>query len=153
MGTNFFDFREQVTGAEAEARRSAKPLAACRSRAAAGAVADAADGLAAHAQIDRVLRAGFPGAVLVKGEVSNYRPNRSGHALLHAEGRRRVHDCVMWKSDAARLQFTPADGMELLARGDVQVYAQQGKYQLYVTSLQPLGQGRWNWRSGRCGRS
>ena len=33
----------------------------------------------------------------------------------------------MWKSDAARVRFTPADGMELLARGHVQVYAQQGQ--------------------------
>jgi exodeoxyribonuclease VII large subunit len=47
----------------------------------------------------------------------------------------------MWKSDAERVRFEARDGMELLATGSVRVFESQGKYQLYVTRLQPLGQG------------
>ena len=50
-------------------------------------------------------------------------------------------DCVIFKSDAQRLKFKPADGMELLAGGRVGIYAQRGRYQLYVSSLSPIGQG------------
>ena len=77
----------------------------------------------------------------VRGEVSNLRAQTSGHVYFSLKDAGACIDCVMWKSDAARVRFQLAGGMELLARGNVQVYAQQGKYQLYVSSLQPLGQG------------
>jgi exodeoxyribonuclease VII large subunit len=138
MGTNFFDFREQVVGPRPKPR-SAKPLAAARGD---GAGADVLSVTQLTARIDGVIRAGFPAPLLVKGELSNYRPNpSSGHAYFTLKDAGACVNCVMWKSDAAQLRFTPADGMELLARGHVQVYAQQGKYQLYVSTLQPLGQG------------
>jgi exodeoxyribonuclease VII large subunit len=140
MGANFFEFREQVT----TKRGSAKPLAASHGGAGAGnASANTALTITQlTAQIERVVRQGFPASVLVKGEVSNYRPNASsGHVYFTMKDAGACVNCVMWKSDAARVKFAPADGMELLARGSVQVYAQQGRYQLYVTSLQPLGQG------------
>jgi exodeoxyribonuclease VII large subunit len=47
----------------------------------------------------------------------------------------------MWKSDVARMKFKPTDGIELLATGKLGVYGAQGKYQLYVTALRPLGKG------------
>src|SRR5688572_23015721 len=139
MGTNFFEFREQVTAPKRKPT-SAKPLAASHSGSAPGAEALTVTQLTS--QIDRVIRAGFPAPVLVRGEVSNYRPNASsGHVYFTLKDAGACVNCVMWKSDAARVRFTPADGMELLARGHVQVYAQQGRYQLYVSTLQPLGQG------------
>jgi exodeoxyribonuclease VII large subunit len=47
----------------------------------------------------------------------------------------------MFKSDASRLKFAPTDGMEVVVTGRVAVYAQRGRYQLYATSIQPLGKG------------
>jgi exodeoxyribonuclease VII large subunit len=144
MGTNFFDFREQVTQRQqpASARRkptTVKPLAGGGSGGAGG---DAMTVSQLTAQIDRTLKAGFPAPLLVRGEVSNYRPNpSSGHVYFTLKDAGACVNCVMWKSDAVQLRFAPSDGMELLARGAVQVYAQQGKYQLYVSSLQPLGKG------------
>jgi exodeoxyribonuclease VII large subunit len=80
--------------------------------------------------------------VSVRGEVSNYRPNASsGHVYFTLKDAAACLNCVMWKSDATRLKFTPKDGMEVVGRGHLQVFQQQGKYQLYATSLQPLGQG------------
>jgi exodeoxyribonuclease VII large subunit len=141
MGANFFDFREQVTAPKRKPT-GVKPLA---QGAASPAVATGTDALTVSqltGHIDRVIRAGFPAPVLVRGELSNYRPNAaSGHVYFTLKDGGACVNCVMWKSDAARVRFTPADGMEVLARGNVQVYAQQGRYQLYVSGLQPLGQG------------
>jgi len=94
------------------------------------------------ARIDSALRAGVPGSVQVRGEVSNFNHHRaSGHFYFTLKDSSACIDCVMFRAEAARLAFTPEDGMELLATGGVRVYAQRGRYQLYVTSLAPLGRG------------
>jgi exodeoxyribonuclease VII large subunit len=139
MGTNFFEFRDQVTAPKRK-DEGAKPLAA--SQGSAGASSNALTVTQLTSQLNRVIRSGFPAPVLVRGEVSNYRPNSSsGHVYFRLKDSDACLNCVMWKSDAVRLAFTPADGMELLARGSVGVFGPQGRYQLYVSSLQPLGQG------------
>lgn len=93
-------------------------------------------------QIDRILKQGFPNSLSVKGEISNFVSYRgSGHLYFTLKDSQACIDCVMWKSDAAKLKFQPSDGMEMLARGKIAVYATRGRYQLYVTSLHPLGQG------------
>jgi exodeoxyribonuclease VII large subunit len=80
--------------------------------------------------------------VLVKGEVSNFTRHRaSGHLYFTLKDAGACIDCVMFKSDAQRVKFEPTDGMELLASGRVGIYAQRGRYQLYVSSLSPIGQG------------
>ena len=50
-------------------------------------------------------------------------------------------DCVLFRSDGERLKFALADGMELIASGRVGVYGQRGRYQLYVSTVRPVGQG------------
>src|SRR5581483_6699185 len=66
----------------------------------------------------------------------------SGHRYFTLkEGQAACIDCVMYQSDGARLKFTPTDGMEMIASGRVAVWAPKGKYQLYASSLQPVGQG------------
>jgi exodeoxyribonuclease VII large subunit len=94
------------------------------------------------AKIVKVLNSGMPSSVLVRGEVSNFKPNRaSGHLYFTLKDAEACLDCVMFRSEAARLKFEPADGMELLAGGRVGVYPARGRYQLYVNTLRPLGQG------------
>jgi exodeoxyribonuclease VII large subunit len=84
----------------------------------------------------------MPPGVLVKGEVSNYRPNASsGHVYFTLKDTESCIDCVIFKSDAAHVKFAPDNGMELIAQGRVDVYGARGKYQLYVSTLQPVGQG------------
>lgn len=94
------------------------------------------------AQIERVLRSGFPNSVTVKGEVSNFKHHgASGHAYFTLKDRDACINCVMFKSDFGRVKFTAEDGMELLATGRIAVYPQRGSYQLYVSRLEPLGRG------------
>jgi exodeoxyribonuclease VII large subunit len=94
------------------------------------------------AVIDGALRATLPPSVLVKGEVSNFKRNgASGHLYFTLKDPGACIDCVMFKNEAGRLKFDVDDGLEMLAEGRVAVYAQRGRYQLYVDRLQPLGRG------------
>ena len=123
-GGNFFDFRDKLSA-------KAPPAAA----------QDALTVTQLTARIERALKT-LPPVFLVRGEVSNFKPHAaSGHLYFTLKDAGAAINCVMWKSDAVKLKFKCADGMELLATGRVAVYPQQGKYQLYVTSLGPLGQG------------
>ena len=126
-GSGFFDVREKLLGSpKAPLPGDADPISVTQ----------------LTARIERALKTGFPSAVHVKGEVSNYKAHASsGHSYFTLKDAGACINCVMWRSDAARLRFQPGDGMELLATGTVAVYAQQGKYQLYVSALHPLGQG------------
>ncbi len=47
----------------------------------------------------------------------------------------------MWRSSAARLKFQPADGLEVIVGGYVDVYERGGRYQLYAQSIEPRGIG------------
>ena len=78
----------------------------------------------------------------MRGEIGNYKHHgASGNAYFTLKDADACIDCVMFSSERANLKFDPCDGMELLATGPVAVYAQRGKYQLYVSQLQPLGGG------------
>jgi len=93
-------------------------------------------------QIERAIKQNIAPVVLVRGEVSNWNHHRqSGHCYFTLKDASSCIDCVMFKDAAGKLKFAPGDGMELLATGRVGVYGQRGKYQLYASSLQPLGQG------------
>ncbi|HEX2972521.1 MAG TPA: exodeoxyribonuclease VII large subunit [Tepidisphaeraceae bacterium] len=131
---DFFAFHEKVT------KRSAKAEAA--ESTASGKQRDVLTITQLTALIDKALKDCLPGTLTVKGEISNYKHHAgSGHLYFTLKDAGACVDCVMFKSDAARLKFTPQDGMELLATGHVGVYGQRGRYQLYVSRLEPIGQG------------
>lgn len=81
--------------------------------------------------------------VWVTGELSNVHRAPSGHwyfSLLDPEGRAKI-DCAMFRREAGRLKFEPANGQEVIALGEVNVYAPRGNYQLIVSTLEPKGIG------------
>ncbi len=133
--TNFFDLHRQVTRRRPEPAQPAPPPGGSPK-------IEPLTVTQLTRQIDRTIRTGMPQAVLVKGELSTYKPYPgSGHHYFTLKDSGSCIDCVMWRDDAARLRFAPRPGMEVLASGKVQVYIERGKYQLTVTSLQPVGQG------------
>lgn len=79
--------------------------------------------------------------VTVTGELSNFRPARSGHLYFTLKDEKAQIAGVMWKTAAARLSFSPGDGDAVLVRGRVSVYEAGGNYQLYADSIQPVGRG------------
>ena len=79
--------------------------------------------------------------VWVTGEISNCRPARSGHVYLTLKDDQSQISAVIWRSTAARLKFDLADGLEVVARGGVEVYLPRGQYQLVIKQLTPKGVG------------
>lgn len=81
------------------------------------------------------------GRVWVLGEISNLRRAASGHLYFTLKDDAAQLRAVFFRGDAGRLAFDPADGLEVLAFGEVTVYGARGDLQLRVRQLEPRGQG------------
>ena len=79
--------------------------------------------------------------LLVRGEISNYKCYPSGHHYFSLKDEQGSLRCVMFRGDATRLRFRPANGMRVVAFGRVSVYPRDGAYQLYCSELLPDGRG------------
>ena len=91
-------------------------------------------------QIKSRLESGFRD-VWVQGEVSNLRIPPSGHLYFTLKDSEAQIPAVCFRMRRRYLKFLPEDGMELLARGSISVYAPRGQVQLMVSHLEPLGRG------------
>ncbi len=81
-------------------------------------------------------------SVLVRGEISSFKNHiPTGHWYFSLKDPESAVSCVMFRTAAVKAQIRPKDGDQVLAEGYVDVYAAQGKYQLYVTGLRPAGIG------------
>jgi len=81
------------------------------------------------------------GDLWLEGEVSNFRPSSSGHCYFTLKDAESRIQCVMWRSDARRQSYLPADGDQVLSHGRIGVYEVRGIYQLYVDEIRPSGIG------------
>jgi exodeoxyribonuclease VII large subunit len=80
--------------------------------------------------------------VWVKGEISGWKgPQSSGHAYFHLKDASATLPCAMFRNSAAKLTFTPKDGLEVEAFGEISVYEPRGAYQLIIKQLRPAGIG------------
>ena len=77
----------------------------------------------------------------VLGEVSNFKRYGSGHCYFTLKDEKSALKCVMFKSSAAHLSFTPQNGEKVVALGSISVYERDGVYQLYVTAMRRQGIG------------
>ncbi|OHB47520.1 MAG: exodeoxyribonuclease VII large subunit [Planctomycetes bacterium GWF2_41_51] len=83
----------------------------------------------------------LPGRLTISGEISGFRKHSSGHCYFDIKDENAIIPSVMWKSDFGRLKFKPENGLAILAKGYVDIYPPQGKYQFYAESMQPAGVG------------
>jgi exodeoxyribonuclease VII large subunit len=79
--------------------------------------------------------------VWVAGEVSNLRKQTSGHLYFALKDDEASIGAVVWASQARRLPFSLGDGVEVIARGFIEIYPPHGKYQLVVQEIEPRGAG------------
>ena len=79
--------------------------------------------------------------LLVRGEISNYKKYPSGHHYFSLKDEQGAIRCVLFRGDAVRLRFQPANGMRVVAYGRVSVFPRDGQYQLYCTQLFADGLG------------
>ena len=79
--------------------------------------------------------------VYVKGEISNFKNHYTGHLYFTLKDETSLIKCIMFKSFAERLKFTPKDGMKVIVFGTVSVYERDGVYQIYVKAMKEDGIG------------
>jgi exodeoxyribonuclease VII large subunit len=91
-------------------------------------------------RVKEKLEGEFPN-VWVSGEVSNLRRPSSGHLYLKLKDSEACLSTVIYRGISLRLKFDLHDGMEVIARGRLNVYVPHGEYQLSVEELQPKGIG------------
>lgn len=80
-------------------------------------------------------------SLLIRGEISNYKCYPSGHHYFSLKDEKGALRCVMFRGDAARLRFRPANGMRVVAFGRISVFPRDGQYQLYCSELIDDGRG------------
>jgi exodeoxyribonuclease VII large subunit len=91
-------------------------------------------------RIKDLLEGSFP-SVWVAGEISNFSRPQSGHCYLTLKDDRAQLRAVIWRSTAARVRFDLEDGLEVICRGQIDLYAPRGTYQLVIQEIQPKGIG------------
>lgn len=79
--------------------------------------------------------------VWVEGEVSNLRVAPSGHLYFTLKDAEAQLPVVLFRRQAMLLRFRPEEGVQLLVRGRVSVYAQRGQLQLVGETIEPIGAG------------
>ncbi len=79
--------------------------------------------------------------VWVEGEISNFKFHSSGHMYFSLKDEFSQIQCVMFRSENAKLDFEPKEGLGIVCFGRVSVYPVRGQYQLYVEKMEPKGIG------------
>ena len=91
----------------------------------------------------RRLMAGDPllRALRVRGEITGFKRHYSGHLYFTLKDENARVQCVMFRQNALRLDFQPADGHMVVIEGSASVYAATGSYQVYCESMRREGAG------------
>jgi exodeoxyribonuclease VII large subunit len=79
--------------------------------------------------------------VWVEGEVGRVTISSAGHAYFTLKDERSQLSCIWFRDDRLVSPFEPRTGLRVVAHGRIDVFDQQGVYQLYVSSVQPAGFG------------
>lgn len=80
--------------------------------------------------------------ITVTGELSNFKNHySSGHWYFTLKDPAAAIRCVMFRSSASRVKFTPQDGLQVILRGRVSIYEKDGQYQFYAEEMLPAGEG------------
>jgi len=86
------------------------------------------------------LESAFP-LLWVEGEISNFYRHHSGHLYFTLKDEMSQLRTVMFRSWAKKIVFELKDGLQIIARGRINVYEPRGEYQLVVEIAEPKGKG------------
>ena len=86
------------------------------------------------------LEATFP-MLWLQGEVSNCKLHSSGHLYFSLKDASAQIGAVMYRGDAISLKSVPKDGLQVIVRGELNVYPPSGKYQIVVKEMRLAGIG------------
>jgi exodeoxyribonuclease VII large subunit len=91
-------------------------------------------------QIKHLLEENFP-FVWVEGEISNVTLHSTGHFFFTLKDEKAQIRAIMFRSQAQFLPFKPENGIQVVIRGRINVYAPRGEYQIMADVMEPLGKG------------
>lgn len=89
--------------------------------------------------IKNTLEQRIPSPLRVVGQVSNL--STKDHWYFSLKDEAAVLNCVAWATAVRKFGFTPKDGDEVIAAGHISHFASQGRTQMYVSELVPIGAG------------
>lgn len=92
-------------------------------------------------EVQGMLEGSFP-LLWIEGEISNLSRPSSGHLYFSLKDSRAQVSAAMFKGRNARLRFEPRNGLQVLVRARVTLYAPRGSYQLVVEHMEDAGEGR-----------
>ena len=92
-------------------------------------------------QVRNLLEEQIP-EIWLKGEISNFRRQASGHCYFSIKDARSQVAGVMFRGNAAQIPLNPRDGIEVIVYGQVSVYEPRGIYQIIVRYMVEAGVGR-----------
>lgn len=78
----------------------------------------------------------------ISGEISNFYHHSSGHMYFTLKDKNSQLKTVMFKGYNSSLDFKPEEGMQVEARGNLDIYAQRGEYQFYAREMEKAGKGK-----------
>ncbi len=81
------------------------------------------------------------GNVWIAGEISGCKLSAAGHWYFTLKDEEAQLRCVSFRNTARFLRFKPRDGVQVLVRGRIDVYAPRGEYQLIAEVIEPQGHG------------
>lgn len=79
----------------------------------------------------------------IRGEVTDFKAHRNGHWYFCLRDQSAQVKCVVWSRDRFRIPAAPDEGMQIVARGQLTVYAARGDMQFVVAELDGVGDGLW----------
>ncbi len=77
----------------------------------------------------------------VQGEISNFKMQTSGHLYFSLKDAGAQISAVLFKGNAASLPRMPKEGDQVIASGELSIYAPRGGYQIVIRELQFIGLG------------
>lgn len=90
--------------------------------------------------IKNILEPNFQ-SIQVRGEISNFKLQTSGHLYFSLKDATSQISAVVFKSSAQSLSKLPKEGDQVIALGELSLYAPRGQYQMVIRQMQFLGQG------------
>src|SRR5258706_7530927 len=81
------------------------------------------------------------GQLWVSGEISNLRPQSSGHIYFTLKDANAQLSCVLFRGELLANRELLADGQKVVLHGAITVYEQRGQYQLRVLAVDLQGIG------------
>ena len=93
-----------------------------------------------NGQVKRLLERQV-GRVWVRGEITNFRAQSSGHFYFTLKDATSQISCVLFRGERVANREALADGKSVLLEGDLTVYEPRGQYQLRVCGVELEGLG------------